>query len=239
MLYSICIITECHSYSAAVCGGEVTRDSGQIQSPNSPDDYQSNKVCVWKITVEEGFDVGLSFQSFEVKLNREPHTWEHRCLCCCWHFIWPVVPSDCRLSHMTAVPTTTWRWGMAVRTAARCSAVSVVTTNQVPSKAAPTGSGSSLYPMARSIKLDFQPTSLKVREIKKKKSFRYKVPEVKGTLGLCFLLMSFVRDGWVFQTWQWSLWATLCEHTGQLQVRLRPRIRAGRWQTQLWEWVEH
>lgn len=42
------------------------RDSGQIQSPNYPDDYQSNKVCVWKITVEEGFSVGLSFQSFEV-----------------------------------------------------------------------------------------------------------------------------------------------------------------------------
>lgn len=42
------------------------RDAGQIQSPNYPDDYQSNKVCVWKITVEEGFSVGLSFQSFEV-----------------------------------------------------------------------------------------------------------------------------------------------------------------------------
>lgn len=50
----------------AVCGGQVKRDSGQVQSPNYPDDYQSNKVCVWKITVEEGFSVGLSFQSFEV-----------------------------------------------------------------------------------------------------------------------------------------------------------------------------
>ncbi|XP_029024761.1 bone morphogenetic protein 1-like isoform X5 [Betta splendens] len=51
----------------AVCGGEVRRDSGQIQSPNYPDDYQSNKECVWRITVAEGFDVGLSFQSFEVE----------------------------------------------------------------------------------------------------------------------------------------------------------------------------
>uniref|UniRef100_A0A8C4F6D1 Metalloendopeptidase n=1 Tax=Dicentrarchus labrax TaxID=13489 RepID=A0A8C4F6D1_DICLA len=51
----------------AICGGEVNRDSGQIQSPNYPDDYQSNKVCVWKITVAEGFDVGLSFQSFEIE----------------------------------------------------------------------------------------------------------------------------------------------------------------------------
>ncbi|KAI4816928.1 hypothetical protein KUCAC02_009228 [Chaenocephalus aceratus] len=51
----------------AICGGEVKRDSGQIQSPNYPDDYQSNKMCVWKITVAEGFNVGLSFQSFEIE----------------------------------------------------------------------------------------------------------------------------------------------------------------------------
>ncbi|CAN9504895.1 unnamed protein product [Ophioblennius macclurei] len=51
----------------AICGGEVKRDSGQIQSPNYPDDYQSNKMCVWKITVADGSQVGLSFQSFEVE----------------------------------------------------------------------------------------------------------------------------------------------------------------------------
>lgn len=53
---------------AAVCGGKVERDHGQIQSPNYPDDYQSNKMCVWRITVPESFNVGLSFQSFEVKI---------------------------------------------------------------------------------------------------------------------------------------------------------------------------
>ncbi|XP_017163297.1 bone morphogenetic protein 1-like isoform X4 [Poecilia reticulata] len=51
----------------AICGGELARDSGQIQSPNYPDDYQSNKMCVWKITVAEGFQVGLTFQSFEIE----------------------------------------------------------------------------------------------------------------------------------------------------------------------------
>uniref|UniRef100_A0A8C5HBT0 Metalloendopeptidase n=1 Tax=Gouania willdenowi TaxID=441366 RepID=A0A8C5HBT0_GOUWI len=51
----------------AICGGDVEQDSGQIQSPNYPDDYQSNKMCVWKITVAKGFDVGLSFQSFEIE----------------------------------------------------------------------------------------------------------------------------------------------------------------------------
>lgn len=50
----------------AICGGEVKKDNGHIQSPNYPDDYRPSKVCVWKITVSEGFHVGLTFQSFEV-----------------------------------------------------------------------------------------------------------------------------------------------------------------------------
>ncbi|MEQ2182549.1 hypothetical protein GOODEAATRI_023427, partial [Goodea atripinnis] len=51
----------------AICGGELKQDNGQIKSPNYPDDYQSNKMCVWKITVAEGFQVGLTFQSFEIE----------------------------------------------------------------------------------------------------------------------------------------------------------------------------
>ncbi|XP_036384495.1 bone morphogenetic protein 1-like isoform X1 [Megalops cyprinoides] len=51
----------------AICGGEIKRDNGQIQSPNYPDDYRPNKVCVWKITVTPGFHVGLTFQSFEIE----------------------------------------------------------------------------------------------------------------------------------------------------------------------------
>ncbi|KAJ7987175.1 hypothetical protein DPEC_G00336020 [Dallia pectoralis] len=51
----------------AICGGDVNRDNGQIQSPNYPDDYRPNKVCVWKITVAQDFHVGLSFQSFEIE----------------------------------------------------------------------------------------------------------------------------------------------------------------------------
>uniref|UniRef100_A0A6I8P5P4 Metalloendopeptidase n=1 Tax=Ornithorhynchus anatinus TaxID=9258 RepID=A0A6I8P5P4_ORNAN len=49
----------------AICGGEINKDAGQIQSPNYPDDYRPSKECVWTITVSEGFHVGLSFQAFE------------------------------------------------------------------------------------------------------------------------------------------------------------------------------
>ncbi|KAI6073610.1 Metalloendopeptidase [Aix galericulata] len=56
----------------AICGGDVKKDNGHIQSPNYPDDYQPSKVCVWKITVSEGFHVGLTFQSFEVGAPKAP-----------------------------------------------------------------------------------------------------------------------------------------------------------------------
>lgn len=49
-----------------MCGGDITKDAGQIQSPNYPDDYRPSKECVWRITVADGFHVGLTFQSFEV-----------------------------------------------------------------------------------------------------------------------------------------------------------------------------
>ncbi|KAK0134700.1 Dorsal-ventral patterning tolloid-like protein 1 [Merluccius polli] len=51
----------------AICGGEITKDSGQIQSPNYPDDYRPTKECVWRITVSGGYNVGLSFQAFEIE----------------------------------------------------------------------------------------------------------------------------------------------------------------------------
>ncbi|MBN3324354.1 TLL2 protein, partial [Atractosteus spatula] len=51
----------------AICGGEINKDAGQIQSPNYPDDYRPSKECVWKVTVTEGYHVGLAFQAFEIE----------------------------------------------------------------------------------------------------------------------------------------------------------------------------
>lgn len=52
---------------AAICGGEIHKDQGQLTSPNYPDDYKSNKECIWKITVDKDYSVALKFQSFEVQ----------------------------------------------------------------------------------------------------------------------------------------------------------------------------
>ena len=54
-----------------ICGGEIRKNEGQIQSPNYPDDYRPMKECVWKIMVSEGYHVGLTFQAFEVKSFRK------------------------------------------------------------------------------------------------------------------------------------------------------------------------
>ncbi|XP_070808313.1 bone morphogenetic protein 1 isoform X2 [Pituophis catenifer annectens] len=51
----------------AICGGDMKKDNGHIQSPNYPDDYRPNKLCTWKITVSEGYHVGLTFLSFEIE----------------------------------------------------------------------------------------------------------------------------------------------------------------------------
>ncbi|XP_077999583.1 tolloid-like protein 1 [Glandiceps talaboti] len=51
----------------AICGGEIIKESGQLQSPNFPDDYRPNKECVWKITMPDKYSVGVSFQSFEIE----------------------------------------------------------------------------------------------------------------------------------------------------------------------------
>lgn len=59
---------------SAICGGEIHKNEGQIQSPNYPDDYRPMKECVWKITVSENYNVGLTFQAFEVK----PFNWSQK-----------------------------------------------------------------------------------------------------------------------------------------------------------------
>ena len=51
----------------AVCGGELDMESGQLESPNYPEDYQPNKECIWRVSVSVGFQVALKFQSFEVR----------------------------------------------------------------------------------------------------------------------------------------------------------------------------
>ncbi|XP_059143177.1 tolloid-like protein 1 [Physella acuta] len=51
----------------AICGGEISKEDGMLSSPNYPDPYRPQKLCVWKITVEEGFTTALKFQSFEIE----------------------------------------------------------------------------------------------------------------------------------------------------------------------------
>ncbi|XP_032664724.1 tolloid-like protein 2 isoform X1 [Odontomachus brunneus] len=52
----------------AVCGGDVELDGvGHLESPNYPEEYQSSKECVWKLSVPRDYQVALKFQSFEIE----------------------------------------------------------------------------------------------------------------------------------------------------------------------------
>uniref|UniRef100_A0A914W291 Metalloendopeptidase n=1 Tax=Plectus sambesii TaxID=2011161 RepID=A0A914W291_9BILA len=53
----------------AICGGELTADSGIIESPHYPENYPPDGRCTWLITVEEGFQVAIKFDLFSL----EPH----------------------------------------------------------------------------------------------------------------------------------------------------------------------
>ena len=50
------------------CGGSLTEGSGELKSPNYPNKYPNNEECIWSITVEEGAQVALKFETFEVLL---------------------------------------------------------------------------------------------------------------------------------------------------------------------------
>ncbi|KAL2720343.1 bone morphogenetic protein 1 [Vespula squamosa] len=52
----------------AVCGGDVELDGvGHLESPNYPEEYQSSKECVWRLSVPQDYQVALKFQSFEIE----------------------------------------------------------------------------------------------------------------------------------------------------------------------------
>ncbi|XP_041970874.1 tolloid-like protein 1 isoform X2 [Aricia agestis] len=52
----------------AVCGGDIqVNSSGHLESPNYPDDYQPNKICLWRLSVPPDYQVALRFHSFEVE----------------------------------------------------------------------------------------------------------------------------------------------------------------------------
>ncbi|CAD7084767.1 unnamed protein product [Hermetia illucens] len=52
----------------ANCGGELTIDGeGRLESPNYPLEYLPGMECIWILSVPEGYQVALKFQSFEVE----------------------------------------------------------------------------------------------------------------------------------------------------------------------------
>jgi len=55
----------------AVCGGELSQEGGYLESPNYPDDYGADKECVWLLTVPQGYQVALRFNSFEIENHDE------------------------------------------------------------------------------------------------------------------------------------------------------------------------
>lgn len=54
---------------AGSCGGRLTADEGIIQSPNFPNSYPRNAVCVWVIELPENEVMKITFTD----MNLERH----------------------------------------------------------------------------------------------------------------------------------------------------------------------
>ena len=58
------------SFSVWACGGtplDITATGGTITSPNFPNNYGNDQVCIWRITVPSGSLVQLSFTALELE----------------------------------------------------------------------------------------------------------------------------------------------------------------------------
>nr|XP_019553875.2 tolloid-like protein 1 [Aedes albopictus]XP_029726403.1 tolloid-like protein 1 [Aedes albopictus] len=53
------------------CKFEITASTGQIFSPNYPDDYPPKKDCIWHFTTAPGHRIKLVFSLFDVELHQE------------------------------------------------------------------------------------------------------------------------------------------------------------------------
>lgn len=49
-----------------MCGFSAHALSGDIYSPNYPNDYPSNASCKWEVTVPQGFQVRLTFERMDI-----------------------------------------------------------------------------------------------------------------------------------------------------------------------------
>lgn len=54
-------------FSYSVCGGRLVATTGTIFSPNYPNDYDTNKDCVWTIHAPNGKQIELNVKFFELE----------------------------------------------------------------------------------------------------------------------------------------------------------------------------
>ena len=52
-------------------------ESGQLKSPEFPNNYPNDKTCYWTITVPFGFSLTLNFETFEVSINPAPCQYDY------------------------------------------------------------------------------------------------------------------------------------------------------------------
>ncbi|XP_039618458.1 membrane frizzled-related protein [Polypterus senegalus] len=60
--------TNC-SQTGRECGGQLNGTSGSFSSPSFPNQYPHRQLCLWKISVPEGYMIELTFDSFSLEFH--------------------------------------------------------------------------------------------------------------------------------------------------------------------------
>ncbi|KAJ8306835.1 hypothetical protein KUTeg_014919 [Tegillarca granosa] len=60
-------VLQIRDFNSTVCGGDLTTDSGTLNSPNYPGQYAHSRQCTWKIKVQPGRRVTLNFNDLDIE----------------------------------------------------------------------------------------------------------------------------------------------------------------------------
>jgi len=69
-------------YVVSACGGVFTADQGTLMSPNYPNPYPHNGVCVWTITVHQRARITFTVTDIDLEMHRNCG-WDYVEVGCC------------------------------------------------------------------------------------------------------------------------------------------------------------
>ncbi len=59
------------SLQSSACGGNITKETGEIVSPNYPQSYPSNTICIWTFSLDPGQRLEILLEDAEIESDSD------------------------------------------------------------------------------------------------------------------------------------------------------------------------